>query len=68
LDKDILEAFEKKPNGLSFILSLVELLEDTQNPEVLEKIARILKTSPDRVKFVIESAKKESMAITQELT
>jgi EAL and modified HD-GYP domain-containing signal transduction protein len=68
LDKDILEAFEKKPNGLSFILSLVELLEDTQNPEVLEKIARILKTSPDRVKSVIESAKKESMAITQELT
>jgi c-di-GMP phosphodiesterase len=67
LDKDILEAFEKKPNGLSFILSLVELLEDTQNPEVLEKIARILKTSPDRVKSVIESAKKESMTITQEL-
>jgi EAL and modified HD-GYP domain-containing signal transduction protein len=68
LDKDILEAFEKKPNGLSFILSLVELLEDAQNPEVLEKVARILKTSPDRVKSVIESAKKESMAITQELT
>lgn len=68
LDKDILEAFEKKPNELSFILSLVELLEDTQNPEVLEKIARILKTSPDRVKSVIESAKKESMTITQELT
>jgi EAL and modified HD-GYP domain-containing signal transduction protein len=67
LDKDILEAFEKKPNGLSFILSLVELLEDAQNPEVLEKVARILKTSPDRVKSVIESAKKESMAITQEL-
>jgi EAL and modified HD-GYP domain-containing signal transduction protein len=68
LDKDIVEAFEKKPNGLSFILSLVELLEDTQNPEVLEKVAKILKTSPDRVKSVIESAKKESMAITQELT
>jgi Predicted signal transduction protein containing EAL and modified HD-GYP domains len=68
LDKDILEAFEKKPNGLSFILSLVELLENTQNPEVLEKVARILKTSSDRVKSVIESAKKESMAITQELT
>jgi len=67
LDKDIVEAFEKKPNGLSFILSLVELLEDSQNPEVLEKVARILKTSPDRVKSVIESAKKESMAITQEL-
>jgi EAL and modified HD-GYP domain-containing signal transduction protein len=68
LDKDIVEAFEKKPNGLSFILSLVELLEDTQNPEVLEKVAKILKTSSDRVKSVIESAKKESMAITQELT
>ncbi len=68
LDKDILEAFEKKPNGLSFILSLVELLEDAQNPEVLEKVARTLKTSPDRVNSVIESAKKESMAITQELT
>jgi EAL and modified HD-GYP domain-containing signal transduction protein len=67
LDKDILEAFEKKPNGLSFILSLVELLEDAQNPEVLEKVARILKTSPDRVKSVIESAKKESMAIIEEL-
>jgi EAL and modified HD-GYP domain-containing signal transduction protein len=68
LDKDIVEAFEKKPNELSFILSLVELLEDTQNPEVLEKVARILKTSPDRVKSAIESAKKESMTITQELT
>jgi EAL and modified HD-GYP domain-containing signal transduction protein len=68
LDKDILEAFEKKPNGLSFILSLVELLEDTQDPEVLEKVARILKTSPDRVKSIIESAKKESLAITQKLT
>jgi EAL and modified HD-GYP domain-containing signal transduction protein len=68
LDKDILEAFEKKPNGLSFILSLVELLEDTQNPEVLEKVAKILKTSPDRVKSIIESAKKESLAITQKLT
>jgi EAL and modified HD-GYP domain-containing signal transduction protein len=68
LDKDIIEAFEKKPNELSFILSLVELLEDTQNPEVLEKVARILKTSPDRVKSAIESAKKESMTITQELT
>jgi EAL and modified HD-GYP domain-containing signal transduction protein len=68
LDKDIVEAFEKKPNELSFILSLVELLEDTQNPEVLEKVARILKTSPDRVKSIIESAKKESLAITQKLT
>jgi len=68
LDKDIIEAFEKKPNELSFILSLVELLEDARNPEVLEKVARILKTSSDRVKSVIESARKESMAITQELT
>jgi len=68
LDKDIVEALEKKPNGLSFILSLVELLEDIQNPEILEKVARILKTSPDVVKSIIESAKKESMTITQELT
>jgi EAL and modified HD-GYP domain-containing signal transduction protein len=67
LDKDIVEAFEKKPNELSFILSLVELLEDTQNPEVLEKVAKILKTSPDKVKSIIETAKKESMTITQEL-
>jgi EAL and modified HD-GYP domain-containing signal transduction protein len=67
LDKDIVEAFEKKPNELSLILSLVELLEDTQNPEILEKIAKTLKTSPDVVKSIIESAKKESMTITQEL-
>ena len=67
MDKDIVEAFEKKPNELSLILSLVELLEDTQNPEILEKIAKMLKTSPDIVKSIIESAKKESMAITQEL-
>jgi EAL and modified HD-GYP domain-containing signal transduction protein len=67
LDKDIVEAFEKKNTELGFILSLVELLEDTQNPEILEKIAKILKTSPDRVKSVIETAKKESMTITQEL-
>jgi len=67
LDKDIVEAFEKKNTELGFILSLVELLEDTQNPEILEKIAKMLKTSPDVVKSIIESAKKESMAITQEL-
>jgi EAL and modified HD-GYP domain-containing signal transduction protein len=67
LDRDIVEAFEKKNTELGFILSLVELLEDAQNPEVLEKIAKILKTSPDRVKSIIETAKKESMAITQEL-
>ncbi|MFZ8862026.1 MAG: EAL and HDOD domain-containing protein [Thermocrinis sp.] len=67
LDKDIVEAFEKKNTELGFILSLVELLEDTQNPEILEKIAKILKTSPDVVKSIIESAKKESMTITQEL-
>jgi EAL and modified HD-GYP domain-containing signal transduction protein len=67
LDKDIVEAFEKKPNELSFILSLVELLEDSQDPKILEKIAKILKTSPDVVKSIIESAKKESMTITQEL-
>lgn len=67
LDKDIVEAFEKKDTELGFILSLVELLEDTQNPEILEKIAKILKTSPDVVKSIIESAKKESMKITQEL-
>jgi EAL and modified HD-GYP domain-containing signal transduction protein len=45
----------------------VELLEDTRNPEILEKIAKILKTSPDKVKSIIESAKKELMTITQEL-
>jgi Predicted signal transduction protein containing EAL and modified HD-GYP domains len=67
LDKDIVEAFEKKPNELSFILSLVELLEDSQDPKILEKIAKILKTSPDIVKSIIESAKKESMTITHEL-
>ncbi|MFZ8784196.1 EAL and HDOD domain-containing protein [Thermocrinis sp.] len=67
LDKDIVEAFEKKNTELGFILSLVELLEDTQNLEILEKIAKILKTSPDVVKSIVESAKKESMTITQEL-
>jgi EAL and modified HD-GYP domain-containing signal transduction protein len=67
LDKDIVEAFEKKNTELGFILSLVELLEDTRNPEILEKIAKILKTSPDKVKSIIESAKKELMTITQEL-
>jgi EAL and modified HD-GYP domain-containing signal transduction protein len=68
VDKDIVEAFEKKNTELGFILSLVELLEDTQNPEILEKIAKILRTSTDRVKSIIEAAKKEAMAITQELT
>jgi Predicted signal transduction protein containing EAL and modified HD-GYP domains len=67
LDKDIVEAFEKKNTELGFILSLVELLEESQNPEILEKIAKILRTSPDRVKSIIETAKKESMTITQEL-
>jgi len=67
LDKDIAEAFEKKDTELGFILSLVELLEDSQDPKILEKIAKILKTNSDVVKSIIESAKKESMTITQEL-
>jgi EAL and modified HD-GYP domain-containing signal transduction protein len=67
LDKDIVEASEKKNTELGLILSLIELLEDTQNPEILEKIAKILKTNPDRVKSITETAKKESMTITQEL-
>ncbi|WP_448588510.1 EAL and HDOD domain-containing protein [Thermocrinis sp.] len=68
LDKDIQEAFEKEPNELSFILSSVELLEDTTDLKVIEKIAKILGTTPERVQSAMEEAKRESELIAEEFS
>jgi len=68
LDKDIQDAFERKNNELNFMLSLVELLEDTTDPKIIEKVARILGTTPEKIKSALEEANKESKVIAQELS
>ncbi|WP_448584263.1 EAL and HDOD domain-containing protein [Thermocrinis sp.] len=68
LDKDIQDAFERKPNELSFILSLVELMEEAVDNKVIEKVAKILGISPEKVQSAIENAKEESKAIVGEFS
>ncbi len=65
LGEDIIEAYETRYNELGLILSLVELLEeDPKNEELIEKVAKVLKVSPEKVKEAIGTAFK----ITEEIT
>ncbi len=65
MDEEIVEAYETRYNELGLILSLVELLEDNPKDRVLiEKVARVLKVSPEKVRSAIETAYR----ITRELT
>jgi len=68
LDKDIQDAFERKSNEISFILSLVELLEDTTDPKFIEKIAKILDTTPEKVQSAMKKAREESEVIVGEFS
>jgi len=61
LDKEIIEAFERKLNEISFILSLIELLEDGQDERIISKVAKIINTNPDTLKDMIEEAQKEAL-------
>ena len=65
LDKDIQDAFERKNNELSFMLSLVELLEDVADPQTIEKVAGILGTTTEKIQSILEEADKESKIIAR---
>ncbi len=60
LDRDIIEAFEKRLNELGFILSLVELVEDNREDKIINKVSRILSIGPEDVKRVIREAEKDA--------
>lgn len=60
LDKEIVEAYENRLSLLGFILSLVELLEDNGDEQTINKVAKVLETSPERIKGILEEAKQES--------
>ena len=58
LDEDVIEAYESRYNELGLILSLVELLEESAGDEgIVEKVARVLKTTKSKVKEAIRNAK-----------
>lgn len=63
LDTDIINAYEKRNNELGLILSIVELLEDTQDEFVVSKVAKILGTDSARV----DRAIKKSRAVAERL-
>ncbi len=50
LDKEIVRAYENRLNPLGFVLSLVELLEDDVQGKTLEKVAKIIGTSPEKLR------------------
>lgn len=60
LDKEIVEAYENRLSLLGFILSLVDLLEDNGDEQTIKKVAKVLETSPERVKSILEEARLES--------
>ncbi len=59
LDEDVIEAYESRYNELGLILSLVELLEESmEDEEIIDKVAKMLKTTKPKVKAAIKNAKK----------
>ncbi len=58
LDEDVIEAYESRYNELGLILSLVELLEEsTDDDEIIDKVAKMLKTTKSNVREAIKNAK-----------
>ena len=58
LDEDVIEAYESRYNELGLILSLVELLEEsTDDDEIIDKVAKMLKTTKSNVRKAIKNAK-----------
>jgi EAL and modified HD-GYP domain-containing signal transduction protein len=65
MDEEIVEAYETRYNELGLILSLVELLEeDPKNEDLMEKVAKVLKVPPEKVRRAVEAAYR----ITSEIT
>ena len=60
LDGEIVEAYENRLSLLGFILSLVELLEESGSDETIKKVAKVLEAPPEKIKEVLEVARKES--------
>ncbi|MCX7989139.1 MAG: HDOD domain-containing protein [Aquificaceae bacterium] len=60
LDREILEAYENRLSLLGFILSLIDLLEDKRDEETVRKVARVINTSPERVRGILEEARREA--------
>ncbi|HCO39660.1 MAG TPA: diguanylate phosphodiesterase, partial [Aquificaceae bacterium] len=54
------EAYENRLSLLGFILSLVELLEESGSDETIKKVAKVLEIPSEKVKEILEEAKKES--------
>ncbi len=63
LDKEIVEAYEGRPNELRFLLSLTYLLEDNPTEDMFLKVASRLSTSPQSIKNIVEEAKREAQAL-----
>ncbi len=60
LDKDIIEAFERRLNEIGFILSLVELLEDSKNEEIINRVSKIINVDPQTIVQSIKDAEREA--------
>ena len=60
LDPEIIEAYETRKNDLGFILSIIELLEDRKEKDIVNKVAKILKTTPEKIEEAISKAREEA--------
>ena len=64
LGEEVIEAYESRYNELGLILSLVELLEESMDDEkIVDKVAKMLKTSKSNVVEAIKNAKEISSRI-----
>ncbi len=63
LDPDIVEAFETRKNELGFLLSIVELIEDKKEEEIIDKIAKVLNTTPKKIEDAITKAREETESL-----
>ncbi|MGB9874026.1 MAG: diguanylate phosphodiesterase, partial [Hydrogenobacter sp.] len=68
LDKDIIEAFERRLNEIGFILSLVELLEDSKNEKIINRVSKIINVDPQTIVQSIKDAEKESSELLSSIT
>jgi EAL and modified HD-GYP domain-containing signal transduction protein len=60
LDRDIAEAFERRLNEIGFILSLVELLEDSKNERIINRVSKIINVDAQTIVQSIKDAERES--------
>lgn len=68
LDRDIVEAFERRLNEIGFILSLVELLEGSKNEKIINRVSKIINVDAQTVIQSIKDAERESSEILNSIT